>query len=50
MYMYIDICGFGYLVSVVYSKNHKFNKFLIRNVLRFAAGHALSSSAQNAVS
>ena len=49
MCVYIYICGFDYLGSVVYSKNHEFKDF-IRPVLLFAAGHALSSSAQHAVS
>lgn len=46
----IHICGFDYLVKVVYSKNHEFKEFLSRPVLHFAAGHILSLSAQNAVS
>lgn len=50
VYVCIYMCGFDYSVSVVYSKNHEFKEFLIRPVLCFAAGHALSSSAQNAVS
>lgn len=49
MYM-SHIYGFDYLVSAVCSKNHEFKEFLTRPVLHFAADHALSSSAQNAVS
>lgn len=52
MYMcvYIHIYGFDYLVTMVCSKKQEFKEFLIRPLLCFAAGLALSLSAQNAVS
>lgn len=50
VYAYICIYICVALISMVYSKNREFKEFLIRPMLHFAAGHALSSSAQNAVS
>lgn len=43
-------CGFDYLVSVICSKNPEFKQFLINLIVLFSADHALSLSAQNAVS